>query len=109
MRNDSQRLLDIKEAIENIKKYSVKGRDTFEKEELVQNWIVHHLQIIGEAAAKISDDFQQQHPDIPWLKIIGMRNILVHNYFCIDIDAVWAVVESDIVQLEQQIGLLLQE
>ncbi len=109
MRNDTERLLDIKEAIENIKKYSVKGRGTFEKEELVQNWIVHHLQIIGEAAAKISDDFQQQHPDIPWLKIVGMRNILVHDYFRIDVNAVWSVVENDIPQLEQQIESLLQE
>ena len=109
MRDDRERLLDIKEAIENIKKYSAKGRCTFEKEELVQNWIIHHLQIIGEAAAKISDDFQEQHPDIPWLKIIGMRNILVHDYFRIDINAVWAVVENDIPQLEQQIELFLQE
>jgi len=109
MRDDRERLLDIKEAIGNIKKYSVKGRRTFEEEELVQNWIIHHLQIIGEAAAKISDDFQEQHPDIPWLKIIGMRNILVHDYFHIDINAVWAVVENDISQLEQQIELFLQE
>jgi uncharacterized protein with HEPN domain len=109
MRNDRERLLDIKEAVENIKKYSVKGRSTFEKEELVQNWIIHHLQIIGEAAVKISDDFQEQHPNIPWLKIIGMRNILVHDYFRIDINAVWAVVENDIPQLEQQIELFLRE
>jgi len=107
MRNDRERLLDIKEAIENIKKYSVKGRDSFEKEELIQNWIIHHLQIIGEAATKISDDFQEQHPDIPWLKIIGMRNVLVHDYFRIDINAVWSVVESDIPQLEQQIESFL--
>jgi len=109
MRNNRERLLDIEEAIENIKKYSVKGRRTFEKEELVQNWIIHHLQIIGEAATKISDDFQQQHPDIPWLKIIGMRNILVHDYFRIDVNAVWSVVENDIPQLEQQIESFLKE
>jgi uncharacterized protein with HEPN domain len=109
MRDDRERLLDIKEAIGNIKKYSVKGRRTFEEEELVQNWIIHHLQIIGEAAVKISDDFQEQHPDIPWPKIIGMRNILVHDYFRIDINAVWAVMENDIPQLEQQIELFLQE
>jgi uncharacterized protein with HEPN domain len=107
MRNDRERLLDIKEAIENIKKYSIKGRNTFEKEELVQNWIIHHLQIIGEAAAKISDDFQEQHPDIPWLQVIGMRNILVHDYFRIDINAVWSVVENDLPRLEQYIETLL--
>lgn len=107
MRIDRERLLDIKEAIENIKKYSSQGKAAFEKEELIQNWIIRHLQIIGEAAAKISDDFQELHPEIPWFKIIGMRNILVHDYFRIDTKAVWAVVENDIPELEKNIDLLL--
>ena len=107
MRNDRERLLDIKEAMENIKKYSVKGKGAFEKEELVQNWIVHHLQIIGEAAARLSEDFQEQHSEIPWFKIIGMRNILVHDYFRIDINAVWSVIENDLPLLERFIETAL--
>jgi uncharacterized protein with HEPN domain len=75
----------------------------------VQTWILHHLQIIGEAAARVSDEFQEQHPDVPWYKIIGMRNILVHDYFRIDINAVWSVVENDIPVLYNQIRRLLQE
>jgi uncharacterized protein with HEPN domain len=77
MRNDRERLLDIQEAIEDIRKYAVRGKDAFRNDELVQTWILHHLQILGEAASRISDDFQEQHPDVPWYKIIGMRNILV--------------------------------
>jgi uncharacterized protein with HEPN domain len=68
---------------------------------------LHHLQILGEAAAKISDDFQECHPDIPWLKIIGMRNILVHDYFRIDTEAVWAVVKDDIPVLKQAIRAMM--
>lgn len=109
MRDDRERLLDIADAIERINKYAERGRKVFEQDELIQNWIVHHLQILGEAAAKISDDFKNNYPDIPWFKIIGMRNILVHDYFGIDIDVVWAVVEKDLPELEQNIKSLLDK
>lgn len=107
MRDDRERLLDMQEAIGNIEKYARHGKKRFEKEELVQTWIVHHLLILGEAASALSDIFKEQHSDIPWSKIIGMRNILVHNYFGIDPDVVWSVVETDLPQLQRRIGELL--
>jgi len=61
MRSDRERLLDIQEAIERIKKHAGRGRQAFEKDELIQNWIVHHLQILGEAAARVSEDFRDSH------------------------------------------------
>ena len=64
MRNDRERLLDIVEAIERINKYAVRGRAAFEEDELIQNWILHHLQIIGEAAHKVSGQFREAHHDI---------------------------------------------
>ncbi|MBA7709987.1 hypothetical protein ES703_118914 [subsurface metagenome] len=108
MRDDRERLLDIQEAIDRINKYAARGREAFEKDELIQNWIVHHLQILGEAAARISEDFQSSNPDIPWSKIIGMRNILVHDYFGIDIDVVWSVIEKDLPGLERNVKNLLK-
>jgi uncharacterized protein with HEPN domain len=108
MRDDRERLLDIHEAIENVRKYAARGKDAFRNDELIQTWILHHIQILGEAAARISDEFQERHPDIPWFKIVGMRNILVHDYFNIDIDAVWSVVENDLPVLYNQIGRLLR-
>jgi len=107
MRDDRQRLLDIAEAIERINKYADRGREAFEKDELIQNWILHHLQVLGEATAKISIDFQNSNPIIPWSRIIGMRNILVHDYFGIDIDIVWKVVEKELPVLEKSIKDLL--
>lgn len=107
MRSDRERLVDIREAIERINKYAGRGRQAFEKDELVQNWVVHHLQILGEAAARISEDFRNGHQNIPWSKIIGMRNILVHDYFGIDINVVWSVIEKDLPELQQNINGLL--
>ena len=109
MRDDRERLLDIRETIENIQKYAVRGKDDFNEDELIQTWVLHHIQILGEAAARISDEFQEQHLDIPWFKIVGMRNILVHGYFKIDVNAVWSVVENDLPTLYDQIKRSLDE
>ncbi len=108
MRDDREKLLDMRDAIDAINKYANRGRRVFENDELIQTWIVHYLQIIGEAASKISDGFQDKHPEIPWSKIIGMRNILVHDYFGIDTDIVWQVVEKDLSALDEIIKNLLQ-
>jgi uncharacterized protein with HEPN domain len=71
-------MLDIQEAIAHIEKYTVRGRAAFDQDELIQTWVIHHLQIIGEASRGISQSFRDQYPTIPWTKIVGMRNILVH-------------------------------
>jgi len=68
---------------------------------------VHYLEILGEAAARLSNEFRDRHPDIPWFKIIGMRNILVHDYFHIDPEAVWSAVTKDLPVIEQRINQLL--
>ncbi len=109
MRDDTQWLLDIIEAIERIERYSSRGKDAFEEDELIQNWIVHHLQVIGEAARSLSPDVREKTKDIPWAKIIGMRHILVHRYFKIDRDLVWSVVVWDLPELKQRIEAILEE
>lgn len=109
MRSNRERLLDIQEAIERIEKYAQRGKKAFENDELIQNWIIHHLQIIGEAATRLSENFQESHPDVPWFKITGMRNILVHDYFGIDTKIVWKVVERDLPLLKKNISHLLKD
>jgi uncharacterized protein with HEPN domain len=108
VRDDRERLLDILEAIERTEKHAQRGRSVFEKDELVQIWILHHLQIIGEAARSLDPDVRDRFPEIPWPKIIGMRHILVHHYFEIDTELVWSVVERDLPVLKQQIRDLLE-
>ena len=108
MRSDREKLLDISEAIERIEQYSSQGRGLFECDQLVQVWIVHHLQIIGEAASRISEQTQSRYPDIPWRKIVAMRNIVVHAYFKVDLDEVWGVVERDIPALKARVAAILE-
>jgi uncharacterized protein with HEPN domain len=108
MRDDRERLRDIREAIERIEKYAARGREEFARDELIQIWVLYHLQIIGEAARALSAAFTQQHPEVPWPQIVGMRNILVHNYFGIDAAIVWSVVERDLPALKQNLDKLLE-
>jgi len=108
MRNDYQRVLDIQEGIERIEKYTAGGRIEFDRSELVQTWVLHHLQIIGEAARALSADCKARQPDVPWEKINGMRNILVHHYFGIDTEIVWAVVEKELPQLKAGIAQMIE-
>jgi len=103
MRDDRERLLDIIEAIERIKRVSVQGREYFYNDEMAQVWVIHPLQIIGEAVRGITSEFRTENPGIPWSDIIGMRNILIHHYFGIDRDAVWNVVEHDLPALKRQL------
>lgn len=81
----------------------MQGRPAFDQDELIQTWIVHHLQLIGEASRAISDAFRDAHSEIPWHEIVGMRNILVHHYFGVDKNVVWSVVENDLPPIEASV------
>lgn len=103
MRKPEERILDMLEAIKRIEKYAVRGRHAFASDELIQTYVVHNLQIFGEAAFKLSPEYRDQHPEIPWSKIMGMRHILVHDYFAIDIEIVWNVVENELPVLQEKL------
>lgn len=109
MRNARELLVDILEAIQLIEKYTSQGKEKFDADELVQTWVIRHLQIIGEAARKLPPEIKERHPEVPWSKIIGMRHILTHHYFDIDEEAVWAVVEKDLIELKSQIQRIFQQ
>jgi uncharacterized protein with HEPN domain len=106
---DVERLHDILDAIARIEKYAAKGRQAFESDELIQVWIIHHIQIIGEAARQVSDGLRKRFTNVPWSLVIGMRNILVHDYFGIDLNEVWSAVEGDMPDLRREVNAILQE
>jgi uncharacterized protein with HEPN domain len=109
MRDDRERLDHILEAIERIEKYAAEGEEHFREEELVQNWMLRHLQVIGEATRALSKEFRNQYPEVPWDSIIGMRHILVHEYFGIDLDLVWRTVSKNIPELKESVKTIIHE
>jgi uncharacterized protein with HEPN domain len=108
VRNDRARLEDIHEAIASIARYTARGRSAFDRDELIQSWMVYHLTIIGEAAARLTPGLRDNHPEIPWPRVIGMRNILIHGYFAIDLEEVWVTVDQRVPVLRRQIEAMLQ-
>lgn len=93
-------LLDIliasRKALEFIKELSY---SEFLKSELHQSAIIRPLEIVGEAASKISEDMKSLHPEIPWGEMIGMRNRLIHEYFDVNLATVWDTVQHDLPRL----------
>ncbi len=109
MRSPAERLRDILEAIAAIERYIDRGRFAFEQDELLQGWFVRNLQIIGEAARNLPQEVRDMAQDIPWTKIIGMRNILVHGYFDIDTEVVWQTAVRDLPLVKSAVTQLLRK
>jgi uncharacterized protein with HEPN domain len=107
MRSDRDRLLDILEAVEKIEKYVEKGRERFFGDELIQIWTMYHIQVIGEAATNLSPALCRQYPEIPWADVVAMRNVLIHQYFGIDLQQVWDTVTIDLPKLKRDINAIL--
>ncbi len=102
-----QRLQDILDSIDAIRRYTAEGRSRFDADELVQVWCVRHIEIIGEAVSKLPSDLREKHPQVPWRSIVAMRNILIHAYDDVDADELWTVVERDLTPLRSAVELML--
>lgn len=108
MWRDDAYLLDMPLATRKVLEFTYDITwEQFRIDDLVQNAVMRQIQIIGEAARKVSIEYQQNHPEIPWQKIIGMRNKLVHEYFRIIPERVWDVVEKDIPELKRLVEPLV--
>ena len=83
-------------------------QDNFETNWIEQDAIIRNLEIIGEAAINISDDLKQKYPDISWKEIKGMRNIVTHQYFGVELNEIWNTVINDIPLLKKQIQQIIE-
>ena len=88
---------DIREAIEKIERYTADlSLDGFMADEKTQDAVVRNLEIIGEAANRLPQEFKAQFADIEWPKIVGLRHRIVHNYFGIDLKIIWRIINEDL-------------
>ena len=108
MRNPRERLLDILEAIARIERYAALGKARFLQDELVQVWIVHHLERIGEAAARLGRKLHEADQNISRRELVALRTPLVHGSFSVDLEEVWSTVVRDLPALKVQVQALLE-
>jgi len=104
---DEKRLEDMLKAIDSIEAYAPASKERLTSHEPLVSHVVLKLMHLGEAAAGLEQATQARAPDVPWSEIIGMRNILVHEYDTVDIDIVWKVVQNELPTLKQEIQALL--
>ncbi|MFA4953304.1 MAG: DUF86 domain-containing protein [Candidatus Pacearchaeota archaeon] len=104
IRNITLFIEDILSSIKNIEEFSKNlDREKFSKNILRQSAIIRQLEIIGEAVKNLPDSFREKYPKIPWKNIAGLRDILSHAYFGVNIDRVWEIVKKDLPILKKEI------
>jgi uncharacterized protein with HEPN domain len=106
-RGDRLRLQDILDAIAEVQLYLPSDRAAFDANAPLQSHIFRFVMIVGEAAAQLSKTLKSRHPEVPWPKIEGMRHILVHDYFKVDLDILYTTARDDIPSLKPLIEAIL--
>lgn len=109
MKADQVYLHHILDAIEKIESYVAVGRDAFMTISHWQDAVIRQLEIIGEATKRLSADLRSQRPDIPWRRIAGLRDVLVHDYMGVRLAAVWQLTQEDLPLFKRQVEAILEK
>jgi uncharacterized protein with HEPN domain len=109
VKDDSVYLRHVMDAIRRIEDYCTDGKEAFLTTPMIQDAVIRNLEIIGEAAGKISPSLRAAYPSIAWRQLAGLRNVLIHNYMGVDLERVWDVVEKRLVDLANGITAILGE
>ncbi|MBD2000855.1 DUF86 domain-containing protein [Leptolyngbya sp. FACHB-541] len=108
MPRDNESLIDIERAVRRVLRYAADcDRASLEINDEKVSAILYQITIIGEATKRLSQDFRQQHPEVPWREIAGMRDVIVHEYDQVDLDVVWDVIQNKLPELLTSLQSLL--
>lgn len=101
MSGDGVYVKHILECIRRIEANVIDGRDTFMGSHTLQDAVLRNLQTMTEATQRLSPELKARYPEIPWARIAGFRNVLVHNYLGIDLELVWSTTQKEVPELKR--------
>jgi uncharacterized protein with HEPN domain len=108
MKKDRLYLIHIRECLERIAHYTTDGREKFLATNLIQDAVLRNLQTLSESSKRHSSTLKALHPDIEWDRMVGFRNVLVHEYLGINLGRVWEIIEQEVPPLRTKVGSLLR-
>ena len=100
MSRDKIYIGQIIEAIEKIEVYTKDGLEAFNKAEIIQDAVIRNIEVVGEVTKRISNVFKEQNSNMPWRKMAGIRDVLIHDYDSIDMNIVWNVVVAELPKIK---------
>ncbi|QDZ41244.1 DUF86 domain-containing protein [Euhalothece natronophila Z-M001] len=109
MKNQLLYLNNIKECIENIETYTQEGKTVFLQNRMMQDAVIRNLEVIGEATKRLSYQIREQYSDVPWRKMTGLRDVLIHDYLEVELEEVWGIVELYLPDLKVRVDEIIKE
>jgi len=109
MKDDRVYLQHIRDALEDIAEYCGSDHNAFLDDRMRQDATLRKLEVIGQAVKNLSEHTKLRRPEIPWKQIAGMREKVIHDYFGVNLEIVWAVVQTDLPKLSVAVRALLNE
>ena len=110
-KRDARLLLqDMLESLEKIERYTAGLTfERFAQDDRTVDAVVRNLEVIGEAARQIPSEVRERYPEVPWRRVIGLRNVVVHEYFVVDVEIVWTVVRQSLPELKEALRRMIAE
>ncbi len=104
MKDDAIYVQHVQECLGRIEQYTAQGRSAFLASTLIQDGVIRNLQTLGQSVLKLSESLKVAHPEVDWKSIVGLRNVLVHDYLGVSVARVWEIVERDLPDLNAKLA-----
>ena len=108
MKDDRVYLFHIRDAIDRVLEFTADGELAFFDDRKTQDAVVRNLEVIGEAVKNLSSDLRDRYPDIPWKRMAGMQDKMIHEYFGVNLNLVWEVVQLHLPSLKSKTEVILR-
>ena len=109
MKDDRVYLLHVRDCLDRIVAYTRDGREAFLADTKTQDAVIRNFEIVGEAVKNLSQAHKDAHPAIPWKRIAGLRDLLIHRYFGVKLETVWEVIEREVPDFRAAIDEMLEQ